>query len=93
MLEINNSQGQQLIGEDTRVFTILGVENVTNLSNGSKSVPFSAYAGTPEVFVLDTGALDRYPPQVTIVGDSVVWNYNNSGNSFNMPVKIIYGVW
>lgn len=94
-LEIRNAGNQVVFDSSTRNFTIIGVVANTGTSNGSATIPFSSWAGTPQVIVMPLGS--QYyasPPKVTISGNTVSWTFGTAQGSYsNVACRIVCGVW
>ena len=94
-LEIRDANDNVVFSNATRNFSIVRVVQTTGTSNGSATVPFTSWAGTPQIIVMPLSP--QYygsPPKVTISGNTVSWVFSSAVGSYaNVACRIVCGVW
>jgi hypothetical protein len=90
-MQVYDASGNIIVDTSTKLGQILGTVS-TGISNGS--VTNSAFSfGAPFYFILPSGSGYNVQPDVDITGATLSWSWVTSGESYNNPCTIIYGVY
>jgi len=80
-----------LFGPGTSNVTALGFVT-TGKSNGSVTHPMFARGRPVVISALPLAGTSFSVPDIVISGDTIAWSFDQSGASWNQPVRIGYGV-